>query len=25
MKKTVLAFSRISPPMIERLQQEFDV
>ena len=25
MKKTVLAFSRITPPMIERLQQEFDV
>ncbi|WP_213875229.1 D-glycerate dehydrogenase [Pseudomonas sp. dw_358] len=25
MKKTVLAFSRITPPMIERLQQQFDV
>ncbi|WP_095049809.1 MULTISPECIES: D-glycerate dehydrogenase [unclassified Pseudomonas] len=25
MKKTVLAFSRITPPMIENLQQEFDV
>jgi gluconate 2-dehydrogenase len=25
MKKTVLAFSRITPPMIEHLQQEFDV
>jgi gluconate 2-dehydrogenase len=25
MKKTVLAFSRVTPPMIERLQQEFDV
>ncbi|MCF8992392.1 bifunctional glyoxylate/hydroxypyruvate reductase B, partial [Pseudomonas carnis] len=25
MKKTVLAFSRITPPMIERLQQNFEV
>jgi len=25
MKKTVLAFSRISPPMVERLEQDFDV
>ncbi|WPP00729.1 D-glycerate dehydrogenase [Pseudomonas sp. HR96] len=25
MKKTVLAFSRITPPMIERLQQDFEV
>ncbi len=25
MKKTVLAFSRITPPMVERLQQDFDV
>src|SRR5471032_1420748 len=25
MKKTVLAFSRVTPEMIERLQQDFDV
>ncbi|QKZ03169.1 MULTISPECIES: 2-hydroxyacid dehydrogenase [Pseudomonas] len=25
MKKTVLAFSRITPPMVERLEQDFDV
>ncbi len=25
MKKTVLAFSRITPEMIERLQQDFEV
>ncbi|AZF19818.1 Glyoxylate reductase [Pseudomonas sp. R4-35-07] len=25
MKKTVLAFSRVTPPMIERLQQDFEV
>ena len=25
MKKTVLAFSRVTPAMVERLQQDFDV
>lgn len=25
MKKTVLAFSRVTPEMVERLQQDFDV